>query len=121
MKRLRKKLKSLSGETLTETLVALLIAALALTMLAGAIAASSNVINKSRDRLEKYYEANEAESGVVQRKGGSSVEGGITITAEDISPQTCDIAYYENDKFDNYPVIAYKYLLPTPTPTPIGD
>ena len=120
MKKLKKKLKSLSGETLTETLAALLIAALALTMLAGAISASSNVINKSRDRLEKYYEANEEPSGVVQRTTGTSVENGITITAEGISSQTSNVAYYENDKFSNMPVIAYKYLTPSPTPAPFG-
>ena len=121
MKKLRKKLKSRSGETLTETLVALLIAALALTMLAGAIAASSNVINKSRERLDQYYTENETSSGVVRRESGTVVENGMTITAEGISSQSYNIAYNRNNIFGNMPVVAYQYLTPSPTPTPLGE
>lgn len=49
-------LGSQSGETIGETLVALLIAALALTMLAGAITASGNMIAKGRKKLKEYYD-----------------------------------------------------------------
>ena len=39
-----KKLRSRAGETITETLVSVLIGALALVMLAGAVSAASSVI-----------------------------------------------------------------------------
>ena len=46
-KRALRKLKSRSGETLAETLVSVLISALALVMLAGAIGAAKNIIANS--------------------------------------------------------------------------
>ena len=49
--KLRKKIKSPSGESIAETLVALLIAALALVMLAGAMTAASNMIAVSRKKM----------------------------------------------------------------------
>lgn len=54
-----RKLKSRSGETIAETLVALLIAALALVMLAGAIQAGTHIIDRSRDTFSDYYAQNE--------------------------------------------------------------
>ncbi len=53
------KLKILSrrGETLTEVLVALLIACLSMSMLAGMIQASIKIINSADGKMEDYYEA----------------------------------------------------------------
>ena len=45
MKRLIKKLNSQSGESIAETLFAVLVAAIALTMLAGMITATANMVN----------------------------------------------------------------------------
>ncbi len=53
-----KKIKSRSGESIAETLVAVLIAALALLLLAGTINTASNMITKSKDLLDTYYTAN---------------------------------------------------------------
>lgn len=53
-----KKLKSNSGESLAETLVAVLISAFALLMLAGTVNTASNLITKGQDNLSKYYAAN---------------------------------------------------------------
>ena len=55
MRAIRAKLKNRAGETLSEVLIALLIAALALTILANMISASSKMILDSRRRLENYY------------------------------------------------------------------
>ena len=57
--RINKKLRSSAGESLSETLVSLLISALALAMLAGAITAASHMITSSRDKLRTYYAAKE--------------------------------------------------------------
>ena len=59
MKRLGSKLKSGGGEALAETLAALLIAALALTMLAAAISSTGKILQNSQRKLEVYYREND--------------------------------------------------------------
>ena len=59
MKRLGSKLKSSRGEALAETLAALLIAALALTMLAAAISSTGKILQNSQRKLEAYYREND--------------------------------------------------------------
>ena len=106
------RINSQVGESISETLISLLIAALALVMLAGAISSASGVILKSKDKLDKYYSANEKSDGVVKMTGGSSVvSDGITITdtSNSISPQSFQITYYKNDEFSSKPVVAYQY------------
>ena len=50
-----RKLKSNSGESIAETLVAVLISAFALLMLAGTVNTASNLITKSQAALQTYY------------------------------------------------------------------
>ncbi len=52
------KLRNYSGESIAETLVAVLIAALALLLLAGPINTATNLITKSKNLLDTYYTAN---------------------------------------------------------------
>ena len=59
MKKLGSKLKSSRGEALAETLAALLIAALALTMLAAAISSTGKILQNSQRKLEAYYREND--------------------------------------------------------------
>ena len=111
LEKLKQKLQSRAGESIGETLVSLLIAALALVMLAGAISASSGVIMKSRDKLNDYYSANEEASGVVKMtSGGSTVKDGITIEDNTgaISNQSFKVTYYKSDKFGKKTVVAYE-------------
>ena len=49
-----KKLRSRAGETIGETLVALLISSLALLMLAGAVSAASRAVQQSKTKIEEY-------------------------------------------------------------------
>lgn len=49
------KLKSTSGESIAETLVAVLISAFALLMLAGTVNTASNLITNSQASLKSYY------------------------------------------------------------------
>ena len=53
--KVRNKLRSTSGESIAETLVAVLISAFALLMLAGTVNSASNLITKSQDSLKTYY------------------------------------------------------------------
>ena len=112
IEKLKKKLNSRAGETISETLVALLISALALTMLAGAISASLSLITKSRVRMNLYYDANEAASGVVKMSsGGTSADDGITIKDSEgkIVDMPFDVDYYKNGEFSQFTVVSYKY------------
>ena len=111
---IKDKLSGQSGESISETLVALLIAALALVMLAGAISASVGAVNKGRAKLKDYYSVNET----INRRGlsGSSVSGSnvsngikITDTSNSIKTQEYNITYYSNGTFNNKPVVAYDY------------
>lgn len=56
MNSIRAKLKSRAGESLAEVLIALLVAALGVTMLASMITSSFNMITGSRSKLESYYQ-----------------------------------------------------------------
>ena len=55
MKRVFAKLKNRAGESIGETLVALLISSLALLMLAGAITSASRIITDSNRAMQTYY------------------------------------------------------------------
>ncbi len=81
MNRVSKKLKSRAGETLSEVLIALLIAALALTILANMISASSKMVLDSRGSLEKYYEAQgePADSTAAVTWGDKSLSFSVTV------------------------------------------
>ncbi len=112
--RIKRKLNSRAGESISETLVSLLIASLALVMLAGTLTASSGIITKGRAKLEKYYDANEEDSGVVKMKNGDdSTSNTIAITITEPGTtntisQSCNVNYYKNDTFSSKIVIAYK-------------
>lgn len=108
MKKLKQKLRSRAGESISETLVAVLISALALVMLAGAMSAATSVVNRSRDKLNEYYNGNET-----MMESGTELTQGITITEDNtegsISLEVkCDIVYYTNEAFGDKPVIAYE-------------
>lgn len=110
MNKLKNKLNSQTGESIAETLVSLLIAALAILMLGGAMNAASGVVTRSRDKLDVYYSANEESNGVVKIAGGTGVEKGITITDSSgaISQQSFDVIYDCNEEFSNALVVSYK-------------
>lgn len=72
------KLKSNAGESIGEVLVALLIAALALTMLASVIYTSSRMINESKTMLGEYYTANQD----LEKRTGDDAKA-LTVTSVD--------------------------------------
>ncbi|MBQ8110359.1 MAG: hypothetical protein IJ124_09405 [Clostridia bacterium] len=81
-KRMLLKLKSVSGESIGETLISLLISALALVMLAGAISSASNIINNSKTAMETYYGSDEAK---IASNGKSSVDGWFSDISSSLS------------------------------------
>jgi hypothetical protein len=55
LRRIRNKLCSCAGESIGETLIALLIAALALLMLAGAVSSASRIVTRNKAAMKSYY------------------------------------------------------------------
>lgn len=109
MNKLFAKLNSRTGETIAETLVALLISALALIMLAGAISTTSRIVTESENKMQEYYTAN---NGLAEPSGN---DGSLTIADNEGKgvilfgkTSDIDIAYSKNDVFSGHPVVAYK-------------
>ena len=55
MRRIQSKIRSCAGESIGETLIALLISALALIMLAGAISSAARIVTRNKSAMEEYY------------------------------------------------------------------
>ena len=81
LERIGAKLRKRGGESITEVLVAVLISAVALTMLASMIAASTTMIQRSRSQMEKYYEGNRA----LDLRQDSSGTPGYSVAIGDVS------------------------------------
>ena len=97
---LRKKLHSQSGETIGETLVALLISSLALVMLASMITSTVNLVTKSETKMNDYYKANTA-----LENPDSGTQGAIVITSGE-TEITVPVRYAKNNIFSKL-VVAY--------------
>ena len=102
---LLKKLKNSNGESISETLVALLISSLALVMLAGAMTAALRVVTTGREKIDAYYESSES---IVNTTSG--YDGSVTLKDKSgvILDQTLDVTYQINDEFGSTPVISYE-------------
>lgn len=115
IQKVKKKFSSCSGETIAETLVSLLIAALALTMLAGAMSSSLKMVTKSRNKLRDYNEKNEAMAKIAGgRTGTITIESDPSETG--LSSSEYQVQYDFNNEFSNTPVAVYKYSDPESTP-----
>ncbi len=123
MKKLRaslsKKLKGKAGESIAEVLIALLIAALALTMLASVITTAARTITKSKEQMDAYYTANEWLSvhsttdidktwtvHVVEGKSVSVDERGEAINLTGAAG-TITVKYGVNQVVEEIPVVAF--------------
>ena len=93
------KLKSTSGESIAETLVAVLISAFALLMLAGTINTASRLITGSQTKLEEYYSKNNELADVSASRMGTSVSiSGRTTDSINISEAFSAVPYKKIDK-----------------------
>lgn len=120
MKNFQRKLKSISGESISEALIALLVAALGITMLAGAILTSGHIILNTEKSLRSYYSAD----GNMLTRASSSREsdgyaeikfnpsGSIQSLSDKTSPLgsgrvSIPVEYYKNKKDSRGIVISY--------------
>ena len=103
-----KKLQSSSGESIAETLVAVLIAALALLMLAGTINSASRMISSSQNNMTKYYQAYNSLADYI--KGSERTDlpegysGSLTEVAIRVDSSSPSIAETIGDKIPYYEV-----------------
>ncbi len=111
-----RKIRSAKGESLAETLVALLIALLGLTILAGMIQSSSKLILSSNKVIQEYAEA----GNMLAQKAGSGDTGSVSIIVKGqpgqaliLTPDPGDtntnisVSYYE-EKMGNCDIISFK-------------
>ena len=98
MKRMMKKLRSRAGESIGETLVALLISSLALVMLAGAIGSAARMVTRSMTAMEAYYATDKsmAERAGSSRAGTGSVTMSTAAGIDRISGSYA-VNYYQNE------------------------
>ncbi len=80
-----KKLKSAKGESLTETLVALLISSLALMILAGAIVTAARINTRLRNE------------DVAFKKAQTPSSGSVTVTMDGGTPVNVPVKIYETN------------------------
>lgn len=134
------KCRDRSGETIAETLLALLISTLAITMLAGAITTASKLADRSDEVLQQYYavmntvaRAEDGESETTYEKGNGFVSVYTTdavlidlLTGVSADPKR-QITYRVNKGFEKQPIVAYNNnapadLIPDAAPAgPTGD
>ena len=119
------KLNSRAGESIAETLIALLISALALVMLAGAVSSAANVVTKSKKAMAEYYaadailaqrpasvtDANVTKASATVKIAKSSGDGGRSVNV------SYDCVSFRNTRLSAKPVISYDY---TPASTSGG-
>ena len=106
------KLKQKKGETLTETLVALLIGSLALVLLASMVTSSTKIITTSEMQLIQYYEQNnrlEARASGDENAIASAccVDGTETTVRLVPGRDSVSIKCYVNQKANKTSVISY--------------
>ena len=119
--RASKKLTSQAGESIGETLVALLISALALVMLAGAVSAGMRIVTNSKEKMDTYYKVNNAivaRATTAPTVNGTAVpdfSGSLTVTVDKLLPTGTipPATYWKNETLSAMPVIVYS--IPTPT------
>ena len=105
----QRKIRQQSGETIAETLVALLISSIALMMLASMISATANLVTKSETKMGEYY----TENAKLENSETSAKTRTISITSEGedgirLNMTVEDVPYQTNSVF-NKTVVAYSY------------
>lgn len=104
-----KKIRNNNGESIAETLIALLVAALGLIILASAINSTSRIITSGNNKIKEY---NEKEKIVVQQKVETDTATGIiSFNNEKISYESgsidIDINIFKNDVMKSNEVISF--------------
>ena len=112
--KLKSKLKSKKGETITETLVSVLIAAAAMILFASMITSSQRILQKSESIMNAYY-AGETNMEAAMATGGTTGGTGNKVT---IKPANGELSYGISYKHANGQIyVDYATNQPTDTAT----
>ncbi len=103
--KLIQKIKSCSGESIAETLVALLISAISLTMLASMISTTVSIVKQSEKKMEAYYTEN-TRLEKLDPDSSSAQDLNLELKGTNLNV-TLPISYESNEEFRKYTVIAY--------------
>ena len=103
MKSFKTKVHSQIGETLAETLITVLIIAVAMTMLAGMISASASMVKKSEKKMDDYYQGSE-----VLETFSETESNMITLKTDEATFESIPIEYAKNEVFTDHTIIAYR-------------
>ena len=120
--------RATAGESLIETLIAMLISALALLVLSGSVRAASNMVAAGRDEMDAYYESSDTLSShpepetqtdkqnatltfYLQKTGSSTANVPLTRDVE------AGLSVYHYANTSQSSVISYA-LIPTPSASP---
>ncbi len=103
--------KNNKGESLAETLVALLIAALGILLLAGMVNASSNLVRSSRQKILEYVGlenqlVDQTATGIDGKIVLTGSDGIVTLT-KDETKTSLPIKYYEVN-YGNVKIVSFK-------------
>lgn len=116
-----KKIKRKDGETLVETLVALLIAAIGLTILASMITTTSRLVKTSKDKMDTYYSKNIA----LDNPSGTGTSKKVTVEFSGAgSPSVSETEYvslFTNGTFSGDEKSVYAYFMKSETSGSGGD
>ena len=118
VKKLKARLKSQSGESIAEVLVAVLLSAIGLTMLALMISATTRMVIRSKKITTDYVGSN----NLLVEKGDTTLNGKVEVlfvdpisgeqhmrlTDESSEDYKIPVCYYINDNIGNVSVTSYK-------------
>ena len=113
-KQLKRKLSGRRGESIAESLVSILIVAIASILFAGMVSASRSIIDKSSDWMQKYYKAVSAinaqndNTGTNVSKGKAEVSVGGVEQRENVTTYSYTVGGVE--------IISYVPVKPSPAP-----
>lgn len=96
--RIHNKLRSRGGETLTETLAAVLLVGLASVVLASMISAASRIRAQALERDEALY----AEIGAAESRTGSGSPESVTVTVGGVNREFSITHYGEEGQLHSY-------------------
>ena len=121
MRKIRSRLQNNLGESISETLVALLISALALTLLASMISSTLRMVTQSRTKIADYYTANNAVAAYTatgEKNSPATASFAVNDDTDSLKLESKNITLYINESFSSTKVISYQSVTPTPVPSP---
>lgn len=101
---MKKKLRNQAGETLAETLITVLIIAVAMMMLAGMISATASMVKTSETKMNEYYQGSE----VLETFSGAERGPTVTLKIGTATFEPIPIEYAKNEVFSDHTVISYR-------------